>query len=324
MYALDGSLATITEILSRACPMMQDVHVQEGNLEQGNRTTMRTSLPTGTWVGYNEGWSTGKGTVSTFTDEAKMCKLRSVLDVELANYGGNAAANRAAVDLPAVGGLAQQMETAVLYSNAATAPKEPLGLTPRYNSLSGATARNIVNAGGSGSYLSSIWFCTWGPQTGFLFYPRGSSLGLKQEDKGQILVTDSGGTNQYWAYVTEFTWKLGLAIADWRYFARVCNIAEDALVADAASGVDLYDKMITAWYKRPAEALGDFARTYIYCTPTVAEYLHKQALSRAFGGLTPDTVAGAPVTRFMGVPIRISDKLKPTVDATTTGETVVS
>lgn len=323
LHALDGSMATIVEVLARACPMLQDAHIQEGNMEQGNRTTLRTSLPTGTWVGFNEGWGTGKGTVSTFTDEAKMLKLRSVIDCELAEYGGNVAANRAAVDLPMVGGLSQQMESAVLYSNSATAPREILGLTPRFNSTTGATGSNIIDCGGS-SNLTSIWFITWGPQTAFLFYPKGSQVGLKQEDMGKQLVTDSGGTNQYWGYMTEFTWKVGLAVADWRFIQRVANIDVTALTDDAASGVDLYDKMITAYYKRPAVALGDFARTYIYCTPTIAEYLHKQALSRSFGGLTPDTVAGVPITRFLGAPIRISDKIKPTVDAPATGEDVVS
>jgi hypothetical protein len=305
--------------------MMEDMHFQEGNLENGNRTTMRTALPSGTWVGYNQGWSTGKGAVSTFDDMAKMCKLSSKLDCELAEYGGDVASNRAAVDFPAAMGLTQQLETAILYSNSATAPDEPLGLTPRYNLTTGATGNNIVNCSGTGATdLTSIWIITWGPQTVFGFYPKGSQLGLKVEDMGKVQVTDAGGTNQYWAYDTEFTWKVGLAVADWRYAARICNIDQAALVDDAASGVDLYDKMITGWYKRPAKSLGDFARTYVYCTPTIAEYLHKQALSRAFGGLTPDTVAGAPVTRFMGAPIRISDRIRPTVDATTTGETVVS
>jgi len=328
LQQLDGKIATITEILSRACPMMEDMHFQEGNLENGNRTTMRTSLPSGTWVGYNQGWGTGKGTVSTFDDMAKMCKLRSVLDCELAEYGGNMAANRAAVDFPAAMGLTQQLETAILYSNSGTTPDAPLGLTPRYNLTTGATGNNIVNCSGTGATdLTSIWIITWGPQTVFGFYPRGSQLGLKVEDMGKIQVTDQGNVATaaaYWAYCTEFTWKVGLAVADWRYATRICNIDQAALVDDAASGVDLYDKMITAWYKRPASALGDFGRTFVYCTPTIAEYLHKQALSRAFGGLTPDTVAGAPVTRFMGAPIRISDRIKPTVDATTTGETVVS
>jgi len=131
------------------------------------------------------------------------------------------------------------------------------------------------------------------------------------EDMGKQIVTDSNGL-LYTAYVTKFQWKLGLALMDYRYVIRICNIDVSDLTADAASGADLLDKMTDAYYARPSVDLGNMAKTFVYCNKTVAKFLHKQAQNKANVNLTIDSPAGKPIVSFLDAPIRVCDNIVST------------
>jgi len=104
---------------------------------------------------------------------------------------------------------------------------------------------------------------------------------------------------------------------DYRYVIRLCNIDYTALTADAASGVDLLDKMLDAYYARPTMDLGNMAKTMIYCNKTIAKFLHKQAMNKTNVNLTLDSAAGKPIVSFLDAPIRVCDNI-------TNAETVVA
>jgi len=187
------------------------------------------------------------------------------------------------------------------------------GLSPRYNLTTGDYASQIINASGSGSDNTSVWIITWGPKTCTMIYPKGSKAGLTNEDMGQQLVTDSNGL-LYTAYVTKFQWKLGLCLMDYRYVIRICNIDVSDLTSDAASGADLLDKMIDAYYSRPTVELGNMAKTFIYCNKTVAKFLHKQAQNKSNVNLSIDNPAGNPIVRFLDAPVHVCDNITSTED----------
>lgn len=303
-----GGVDTIIEVLASSNPILADANVMEGNLPTGHRATQRTSEPAGTWRLLNQGVASEKGTTEQVTDLCGILEGYSKLDVDVAILNGNEAAFRASEDDAFIAGMSGTVATALFYGNQATDPEQMQGLAPRYNLTTGPYASQIISGGGAGSDNTSVWLITWGPRTCSLIFPKGSKAGLQNEDLGKQLVTDSNDYT-YQAYVTRFQWKLGLALMDYRYVIRICNIDNSDLTADAATGADLLDKMLDAYYARPSVDLGKMAKTFWYCNKTVAKFLHKQAQNKANVNLTLDNPAGKPVVSFLDAPIRVCDKI---------------
>jgi hypothetical protein len=303
-----GGIDQIIEVLAASNPIVADANVIEGNLATGHRSTQRSTQPTGTWRLLNYGVAPEKSTTKQVDDTCGILEAYSKLDVDVAALNGNEAAFRASEDDAFIAGLNSTAATAIFYGNTGTDPEQMMGLAPRYNLTTGDYSSQIISASGSGDDNTSVWFVTWGPKTCTLIYPKGSTAGLTAEDMGKQLVTDSSGL-MYTAYVTKFQWKLGLALMDYRYVIRICNIDISDLTSDAASGADLLDKMIEAYYARPTVDLGNMAKTFVYCNKTVAKFLHKQAQNKSNVNLSIDSPAGKPVVSFLDAPIRVCDNI---------------
>ena len=307
-----GGIDEIIELLVSSNPILADASMIEGNLPTGNRTTQRTTDPTGSWRKLNSGVAAEKSTTVQMDDTCGMLEAYSKIDVDLAALGGNEMAFRASEDNAFITGLNDTMATALFYGNALKDPEKFHGLGPRYNLTTGVPgSTNVINGGGSGSDNTSIWLITWGPQTCTLMYPKGSQAGLVSEDLGKQLVYSDPSTDllQYLAYVTRFQWKIGLVLRDFRFVTRIVNIDISDLTADAASGADIMDLMIDADYARPTASLGSMAQTFWYCNKTIARILHKQAMNKSNVNLTIDSPAGVPQVNFLGHPVHICDNI---------------
>ena len=303
-----GGIADIIEVLVNSNPIIADASVMEGNLPTGHRSVQRTTDPAGTWRLLNKGVPAEKSTTKQMDDTCGMLESYSRIDVDLASLNGNEAAFRASEDNAFIAGMNSTMATALFYGNVLTDPEKFHGFAPRYNSSSGGTSSQMISGNGAGSDNTSMWLITWGPQTCTLMYPKGSQAGLTSEDLGRQLVTDSGPV--YWmAYVTRFQWKIGLVLRDYRYVIRIYNIDDSDLTADAASGADLMDLMVEAYYARPTVDLGNMGRTFFYCNKRVAKFLHKQAQNKSNVNLTIDAPAGRPIVSFLDAPIHICDNI---------------
>jgi hypothetical protein len=307
-----GGIDDIIEVLAASNPIIADANVMEGNLPTGNRSTQRTTQPTGTWRLLNYGVAAEKSTTKQVDDTCGILESYSKLDVDVASLNGNGVAFRASEDNAFIAGMNSTVATALFYGNQKTDPEQMHGLSPRYSLTTGDYANQIVSASGAGTNdETSVWIITWGPQTCSLIYPKGSKAGLTNEDMGKQLVTDSNGL-MYTAYVTKFQWKLGLMLKDYRYVIRICNIDVSELTSDAATGADLLEKMIDAYYARPTVDLGKMAKTFIYCNKTIAKYLHKQAQNKSNVNLSIDNPAGQPVVRFLDAPVHVCDNILST------------
>lgn len=304
-----GGIDTIVELLAEANPLVQDASVIEGNLPTGHRHTERTTVAAGTWRKLNQGVAETRTTTEQKDDQCGMLEAFSAIDADLVSLASNAAAFRLSEDAGFVSGLSNDAEDAILSANALTDPEKMHGLEPRYSSLTGTPgSTNVISAAGASTDNTSVWLITWGPKLTTLIFPQGSQAGLKSEDLG-LRPWDDASYNPYMAWVTHYQWKLGLAVHDYRFVTRICNIDVSNLTADAATGADLLDKMIKAFYSRPTLALGNLAQTFFYCNKTVAEYLHKQAMNKGNVQLTVDMPGGKPMVNFLGVPIHICDSI---------------
>lgn len=315
----DGNISTIVELLSATNPVLEDMTWMEGNLPTGHRTTVRTGLPTPTWRKLYGGVTPGKSTTAQVTDSCGMLEAYAEVDKALADLNGNAAAFRLSEDRAHIEGMSQEQAQTLFYGSEGSEPEAFTGLSPRFNSLSAQNADNIVNHGGSGSDLTSIWLCVWGPNTGFGIYPKGSRGGLQMTDKGQVTVenaTDySGGAvggGRFEAYRTHYRWDAGLTIRDWRYFVRVCNIDISTLLTDgtasdrATAQKALITSMIQATERIPSFGAG---RPVFYMNRKIRECLRLGILEKVVSNLSWETVAGKRVMVFDDIPVHRTDAL---------------
>lgn len=304
----NGGIARIVEVLSQQNPLLEDMTWKEGNLPTGHTFVSRTALPSGTWRRFNEGLTAQKSLTDPVTESCGMLEGMSQVDVALAKLNGNEAAFRASEDGAFIAGLSNDLETAMFYASTKTDPEKIMGLSPRLDLTTGHWGGQIVpsSLSASGNDQASVWLVVWGPNTVYGIYPKGSTVGLEQKDMGEQLVLDASN-KKYRAYVTFFSWKVGLCVEDARYLVRLANVDTSAI---GMTGLQLIQDMI----KMVAQAHDLRAgRPVIYCNRKVATYLQLQAVdSTKNSTLTFENIGGMPVTKFMGIPIRVSDALLST------------
>ncbi len=312
----NDKIAGLIELLAESNEMIQDMVWLEGNLPTGHKTTIRTGLPTPTWRLLNYGVQPTKGTTAQVTDACGMLEAYAEVDKDLADLNGNAPAWRLSEDAAHIEGMNQSFLDTLIYGDTTVNPERFVGLNPRFATPSATTTNsgyNMITGAGSDSDNTSIWLVVWGPNTVHGIYPKGSQMGLKMEDKGQVTLTDAAG-GRYEGYRTHYQWKCGLCVRDWRYVVRMCNIDVSALVAES-SDADLVKGMVKMLERLPSETVGTPA---FYVNRTVQTMLRIQALQKSGYTTTFDDVAGKPVLRFQGIPVRRCDAII-TAEATVAG-----
>lgn len=309
----NGKAARIVELLSQTNEILTDMVWKEGNLETGERTTVRTGLPAVTWRLLNNGVSPTKSTTAQIDEACGMLEAWSAVDVALAKLNGDVAGFRLSEASAFIEAMNQELAQTIFYGNSGLAPEEFTGLAARYSSLSATNGSNIVSGGGTDAgNQSSIWLICWGPQSIFGIYPKGTQAGLEHNDLGEETVNDAGGVAGavMRAYRDQFVWRAGIALKDWRYVVRIANIDISNLVAKS-SAADLFDLMIKAIHRLPSLSMGKCA---FYMNRTVHQMLDIQTRDdvQVGGQLTYDNSAGKPSLSFRGIPVRITDALTET------------
>jgi len=300
-------IAVIIEMLAEMNPVLMDAIVMECNDGSKHLTTVRTGLPTVAWRQLYQGTQPSKSTTRQVTDTTGMLEAWSEVDSKLVELSDNEGAVRLSEASAFIEAMTQEMASGLFYHDTATDPEKFMGLAPRFSDSTAENGRQIVKAGGAGSDNTSIWFVVWGDRTCHLLYPKGTSGGLKRDDKNKTTKELADGS-MYDVHREKFSWDIGLSVRDWRYIARVCNIDESLLTADASTGADLINMMITAYYRlRQRKVTG--GRAAIYCNTTVKEFLHKQALTKANSTIRIREVDGEEVVSFLGIPVRECEAL---------------
>jgi hypothetical protein len=325
----DGKIAAIGELLSQQNPILQDMLFMEGNLPTGHRTTVRTGLPTVAWRLLNGGVTPSKSRTAQLDEQCGMLEAFSEVDVDLAKLNGDVSAFRMSEAISFIESMNIEAGQTVFYGNSSTAPEEFTGLHPRFSDSSGpANADNIISGGGSQSDNTSVWLIVWGPNTVHGIFPKGSTAGLMHEDLGveTVQLSTALGGGRMRAYRDHWQWKLGIALRDWRYVVRICNIDIGSLVAESAAA-NLTKLMIRAWHRIPNLGMG---RPAFYMNRTVAQMLDIQRFGTMGAGIsasTPGTqtlqaatvvggggiqygsVDGQWTPTFRGIPIRVCDAI---------------
>lgn len=305
-----GGITSMVEPLKWKTPLLEDMTWIEGNLPTGHTYASRTALPSLTWRKYNEGVAPSKSRTDNVTETMGMLAGQSKIDVQLAKLNGNERAFRASEDAGFIQSFSRTIETAFFYSSSKATPEQVMGLSPRLDATAGNFAANQIvksTMSSSGNDQASVWLIVWSPDTVFGVYPKGSMAGLEMKDMGEQLTVDAGGVNQFRAYVTDFTWKMGLVVKDSRYVARLCNVDTGASVMTGSQLIQDLTALVNAVQDV------DSGRPVLYMNRKLLTLLQAQSVdSTKNSTLTYDNVGGKPVTQFMGIPIRKTDALLST------------
>lgn len=308
----DGKVPTIVELLSQTNEILADKLYMQGNLPTGHRVTVRTGLPTVAWRLLNQGVAPSKSRTAQIDEQCGMLEAWSEVDKDLAELNGNTSQFRLSEAQAFLEAMNQEMASTVFYGNSGLAPEEFTGLAVRYSSLSADNAQNIINGGGAGSDNSSIWLVVWGQNTIFGIFPKGSKAGLIHEDLGLGVIETTAGIagNRMMGYRDRFQWKCGLALKDWRYVVRICNLDISNLTSKT-NAADLIELMIKAIHRIPNLRMGKPA---FYMNRTVFQMLDIQRRDDVIsgGGITYKDVDGVMTPMFRGIPLRICDALLET------------
>ncbi|HEX7828644.1 MAG TPA: hypothetical protein VF787_03275 [Thermoanaerobaculia bacterium] len=309
----NGRVANVIELLAITNEILIDLPWKEGNLPTGHRTTVRTALPSVTWRLLNNGVVPSKSTKAQIDDACGKLESWSEVDVALAKLNGDVGAFRLSEAKAFLEAMNQEFASVLFYGNSGVNPEKFTGLSPRYGTLSTVSGtlgkQNIIDGGGTGSANTSVWLVLWGENTAFGIYPKGSTAGLQANDFGEqtVQLSTGIGTSRMRAFQEQFVWDCGIAIEDWRYIVRLCNIDVNNLVAEVTP-TDLQNKMIRMLNRIPNLAMG---RACFYMNRTVFEMLDIQRREdvRTGGQLKYEDVDGKNTPTFRGIPIRRCDSL---------------
>lgn len=311
----DGKVPAIVELLSQSNEILDDMMWKEGNLPTGERTTVRTGLPTVAWRLLNQGVQPSKSTTAQIDEGVGMLEAYSEVDRDLAELNGNSSQFRLSEASAFIEAMNEEFVQTLFYGNSGTAPEEFTGLSARYSSLTvsgNSSGQNVITGSGAGSDNSSVWLIVWGAQTVHGIFPKGSKAGLIHDDLGLTTVETSAGVagTRMRAYLDHWQWKCGIALKDWRYAVRIPNIDISNLVAKS-SAADLPELMIKATHRIPHPGMGS---PVFYMNRTCFEMLDIQRRDDVISGgqLSYDLVDGKRVPMFRGIPIRIVDQLLET------------
>lgn len=308
----DPRTGEIIEVLKRQNPILDDAVAMQCNMGATHRHSIRTGLPTPAWGSLYKGIPQSKSTVQQVDDTTGFLEARSGVDTRALAMSKNPAALRLGEAMSHLEAMNQEMATGMFYHDTATTPEKFKGLASRFGTIGGGAAGNqIVDAGGTGSDNTSIWFVTWGDHACHLLYPEGTKAGVDRQDKGEQRVTDGSG-DAYYVKEETFTWHMGMAVKDWRYVSRIANLDVSLMLAGS---VDIYSFMRKAFYKLQSRRMDSVnSRIAIYCNRDVMEALDGLAVGSGSGAngalrLVPRELEGREVLTYRGIPIRETDAL---------------
>jgi len=331
----DGSVIQVAQTLDEMNDgILSHVNFIEGNMETGHQHAQQTSLPSVSLGAVNKGVVSRKGTTAQVTDTVSRLESLSEVASNMLERSPNPALSRMQYDLPHVESMHQRFFYNLWYGQVADNPLLYNGLTFRYSDPTENNGDNIIDGSGGVSTagrtdLQSIWIIKWGPMTVTGIIPKRSVPGLQRQDWGEYLLEDDGsGTNaRIKVYGTYFRWDAGIAIPDWRYAVRICNIPVTAVQEDAATGPNL-----PSLIKEAVERLPGSEGANIYLTRQMRAKLGQQLSAGVDSStLTMENVGGVSSRRVMvfdETPIWRTDSLVPRTaappDGVKSGETAVA
>lgn len=296
----NGEIMTIAEVMAEVNEVLDDAVWLEAKEATADVVVRRYSLPSGSWRMINDGVVVEASQTTKIKEPIGMLETYSEVDKALVALAPNPQEFRSMEDMAFVEGLSQTLADTFFYGNVATNPASFYGIGTRYNDL---TCSNVLNGGGSGSDVTSIYVVQWGPRMVHLIYPKGAAyVGLNVRDLGETTkeVTSGTTTKMHQVLRTHFQCQIGLAIKDERCIQRYANI-------ETAGAANIFDEddLIAILNKLPYRGRG----AVIYCNQTVKTQLDIRVKDKSNVHFDMRAPFGVPTLYFRGVPVRQCDAI---------------
>lgn len=213
----------IIELLAENNEVLKDAPAVEANDGTTDVTVQRTSLPHGTHRAFNQGVAPAASQTKTIQEVC--CELTAICQID-ASLVKKAQSREQLIQSEInafLEGMAQDQADDFFYGDHQTDKRYIDGFAKRRAAIDGT---HCIDAGGTGSELTSLYIIMWAQNKARLIYPRGSSsIGIEHTDMGLQLVDDGTGTGaKYKALVHEFSASYGISMKDDRALIRIANI----------------------------------------------------------------------------------------------------
>ncbi|GLO70342.1 hypothetical protein MACH17_18590 [Phaeobacter inhibens] len=316
LRGVDGKYQIIEALNDTSQDILTDFMWEECNDGTKHIHGIRTGLPSVAWGALYQGIPQSKSASQQVTDTTGFVEGLSSVDTRLLKVAKDEALLRSSEGRSFEEAMAQELVSALFYHNSATNPRLPKGLGARFGALANSGAGNqIVDAGGTGSDNTSIWFVEWSDHGVKALYPQGTEMGIHQEDKGEQKAWDENG-DPFFVKEELIEAHLGFAVKDWRRVARVANIDISEL---KAGNVDLYGFARQAYYKlhnRRVSKVRDQNATsnlVMYANKDIIEAMDaigtNSGANDNFTRLRPMELQGKEIMSYRTMPIRETDAL---------------
>lgn len=301
--APNGDALTVAEILTEQNEIMQDAVWVQANGDTIHKVNYRTKLPKGTHRRLNEGVLASASQTADRVVGLASYYSRSVVDVDLVKIAPDATRFRMNEAKAHIEGMGQTWAQELIYGNKTDNVESFNGLANLLGSLkdgNNVSIPTIIDAGGTGSNLTSIYAVVWGDNQAFCAYPKNTSTpgSVEHTDVGMVSVEDEnkpGG--KYLAYEDYFSMKGGFCHVNPRAIGRICNINPTATF-DEDLLIDLLNNMDIG-----------AGTPFLYLNRTMFGQIQKRVNDKANVNYSPVEVWGRPQTSFLTVPLRRTDAI---------------
>ena len=298
----DKIVTSYAELLTQENDILDDFPMTAGNQLTGDMHFKRTAMPTAQIRRINQGFTSSKGGKEAVTDTCVEIVSRMTVDMKELDLSPSPEQYLLSESKPHIEVINQDVVASLFYG---TDPEGIKGFATRLNKLS---HKQVVNAGGTGNNLASIYIIKWDNDEVTGIYPKNSKAGLDVFMKENEYVSDKDG-NSFRAHITEWSWTVGLKVRDDRYIARLCNIDRDVLLGEGDTATqarrELFNKIIMTKNKIYHVEKG---RVVMYADPDIFTILEIAANEKANMALGyTDIREDRRVLSFMGIPIKRND-----------------
>lgn len=316
LYGDNGRPDVLIDMVANTHSVTEDIAWKEGNQTEGHKFRVIEGLPGVSYRSINEGVKPTRSTQNVVVETCSLLEAVSEIDKELVDLSSNAALFRMEESQAFVEGMMQRVAKEVWYGNRVSDPRGIMGLSERYNSLTGPAHRQIIDArdashpAGDSDY-ASIWLLGHGDYGLHGIYPKGTHAGLEHTGSDLVDLTDpDGGT--YQGYRDRFKFRPGLALKDYRQCGRICNIYVPSLSTFGQPGSTAPNLLLLL--NRLTNRIQNLSRGnfVLYMNRDLKEAWEMQLLQKQNLALTFDAATGKIVTGYKAIPIKIEDTLLST------------
>ena len=318
----NGMIIGVAEVLNETNNVIEDALVQKATDITSSMVTRRSRLPAVSWVKVGNGWNATVGLTNQAVETIGMLKARFLAPQDVLDIQANPDKYRANQERAYVESMGQELANTLMGNVASGAlspitvpPEEFAGFQYRLNALSTNPTKYVINNGNTtGNDNTSIYFVQWALNKVYLITPRNmEGGGLKKEDKGLVYTSGDNAavstatppvypnpTNSLWAYITEFSWNVGLAVEDQRAVKRLANI--DSVLTETNTLDE--DKIIQIRNNFKGNE-----KIFMYCNETVFTQLQILAKDKTNVNWTGNDPFGRPQFNFLDMPVRRCDAI---------------